>query len=920
MALTTNQLVVGMFNMAAGGYKTLVGDYVTAHGNVAAADALLPASGLNPQFMGTNLYSNTDFASALVGKVLSGVSTTIQSSIATIVSNYMTANPTLSRGAVVVAVLEAVLAVPTTDATLGAAVSAYTAKVALADASTSTSTDFTELAAVVGQQPTTTGETFTLTTAADNITGTSGNDTIRGGLTYNNDPTDAATVASGATYSASDAIAGGSGTDTLELTVDGTGYSDGSTLPAASLTGLETLSVRALTTGGGVILDGSGSSATTYVNERSTAAVTFNNIGTADVTINGNNSVTLGATTVDVGSTAVTDAFVLNLAGGLKGTANIDVSDTDAQWTSATINSTGAANSAGTVTVGGAKVKDLAINASSAFSATAIAGFDATTGVTNTITIAGAAAATSTNTGVSIGTLADAVDVVNASGLTTGGLTMTLSSSDGMAALKVTGGAGQDKITTNAVALATGAAIDAGGGSNDVLIVGASAHITSTLGAFYKNFEVAQVGNGVTLDMNHLTDANTISSINLILTTDGTDGAAISNVTATQAGAITVGLTDTDGTDAQTTIALKNATDVGQLDTVKLIFDDGDSTATTTSIFAHTDGGLVLAGVETLTLDASADKSQVVLGTDAAALTTVNLSGAKDQNVSFTAAYTFNTNTSISGSDATGALTINTSAASDSTAAVAITGGTKGDTITFWADDATDVSDAAATTVAGKGGLDTITAVAGQLASDASTVTTSFKILSDVVSSADADLLKIMDSTGTDAWTDGATSDSTWAFKYTGALSNGTGTTSDGIAAAEIVSATTFAGALADGSAANAIVFKATVALSTSGTSLSTLQGAFTQTNVDAFIAGLVATGGSLTGGITGLDSTLGATDAVLLILDDDTHSAILRITNTDTATANTLTTSEIALVGVISNVNDFGASTTTAANGVLVY
>lgn len=203
MALTTNQLVVGMFNMAAGGYTTVVGDYITNNGATATADALLAASGLNPQFMGTNLYDNSAFASALVGRVLSTATSGVQSSIASIVSNYMTANPTLSRGAVVVAVLEAVLAVPTTDATLGGAVSSFTSKVALADASTSTSTDFTTLAAVVGSTPAATeGQTFTLTSSIDTVTGTSGNDTIIGDAN---------------TASAADQLTGGAGTDTLKL-------------------------------------------------------------------------------------------------------------------------------------------------------------------------------------------------------------------------------------------------------------------------------------------------------------------------------------------------------------------------------------------------------------------------------------------------------------------------------------------------------------------------------------------------------------------------------------------------------------------------------------------------------------------------------------------------------------------------------
>ncbi len=255
MALTTNQLVVGMFNMAAGGYKTLVGDYMTAHGATATADTLLAASGLNPQFMGTNLLSNTDFASGLIGRVLTGLSSSIQSSIATIVSNYMTANPTLSRGAVVVAVLEAVLAVPTTDATLGTAVSSFTSKVALADASTSTSTDFTVLSQIVGGTGSTVtpGQSFVLTTGIDTVAGTSGNDTIIGDFGVTSQ------------VSAADQINGGAGTDTFELygtfgtlpttitnveTLSLSGYGENKSVNVASLTGVTDLVLRNQTTAG----------------------------------------------------------------------------------------------------------------------------------------------------------------------------------------------------------------------------------------------------------------------------------------------------------------------------------------------------------------------------------------------------------------------------------------------------------------------------------------------------------------------------------------------------------------------------------------------------------------------------------------------------------------------------------------------
>jgi len=205
MALTTNQLIVGMFNMASGGYNTLVSDYITANGDVAAADALLQFTGLNPQFAGANLYSDAEFASAVVARVMPGLSTSLQTSITSIVTNYMAANPALSRGAVVVALINAVDAIPASDPVLGTAGAAFDSRVALADASTSTSVDFTELQTEVGGSPIASGSTFTLTTSLDTITGTAGSDTIKGDFTAT------------ATLNAGDSIDGGAGTDTLQM-------------------------------------------------------------------------------------------------------------------------------------------------------------------------------------------------------------------------------------------------------------------------------------------------------------------------------------------------------------------------------------------------------------------------------------------------------------------------------------------------------------------------------------------------------------------------------------------------------------------------------------------------------------------------------------------------------------------------------
>lgn len=224
MALTANKITVAMFGVAAGGYKSLIEEYATAYGWTATVAALLPVSGLNPSFFGQPIYNNQQFAEALVAKMMPGLSSTVASATATIISNYMAANPTLSRADVVVALIEALDAVPSTDPVYGGVAASFDSKVALADAYTGNSTDLNELAQVVGNTPQqNVGETFTLTTNADSgssFTGTSGNDTFVGvigsdGLTAN-----------GTTFNPGDNLDGGAGTDTLQISISGTHTND----------------------------------------------------------------------------------------------------------------------------------------------------------------------------------------------------------------------------------------------------------------------------------------------------------------------------------------------------------------------------------------------------------------------------------------------------------------------------------------------------------------------------------------------------------------------------------------------------------------------------------------------------------------------------------------------------------------------
>ena len=246
MALTANKIAVAMFGIAAGGFKSVIDDYMTANGEIATVAALLPYSGLNPTFLGSPIYNNQQFAEALVAKMMPGLPSAVASATASLIVNYMTANPTLSRAQVVVDLIKAIDAIPATDPTYGAVAAAFDNKVALADAYTGNSTDLNELAQVVGNQPPqqNQGQTFTLTTSADSFTGTSGNDTFFAAIVGNND--------TGSTLNPGDNLTGGDGTDTLQLNISGYRGGNGvsATTNAFTLSGIERVLVSNFATDG----------------------------------------------------------------------------------------------------------------------------------------------------------------------------------------------------------------------------------------------------------------------------------------------------------------------------------------------------------------------------------------------------------------------------------------------------------------------------------------------------------------------------------------------------------------------------------------------------------------------------------------------------------------------------------------------
>lgn len=358
------------------------------------------------------------------------------------------------------------------------------------------------------------GTTFNLTSSvggtADVFVGGGGEDIFNGVITGSPLST---------TFSSVDNLDGGGGSgDKLNVLIDVGGAGLFSNGP---INNIEIFNVRNLA-GATTINFGNINGETAFNFDRGTAATTVINLAAGTtVGIVGDGLTALGASLIGFAGTEATST--LNISGGTGvGTGLVTYTGSAASAaatpTALTINSTGATNTIGGLTLG-AGTTSLTINAASSL----VTGALTAVGL-STITASGAAALVN----LAGAPVAPSVTTIDASGLTAGGMTVLLGG--GVTSFK--GGAGNDTVTTTA--LGASASIDAGTGAADRVNIAATADVnTAAKAAQYKGFDVLNAG-GNTVKLDDFT-ASTITSVLV-----GGGDAILNAMNATQAGAVTV--------------------------------------------------------------------------------------------------------------------------------------------------------------------------------------------------------------------------------------------------------------------------------------------------------------------------------------------------------------------------------------------
>lgn len=484
--------------------------------------------------------------------------------------------------------------------------------------------------------------TYTLTTSADNFTGTTGDDTFNGAVS--------ATAAVN-TFGLTDTLAGGAGTDVLNITTEV--LAADISIPAANVSAIETFNIRSLVADGvssnATIMDASlYSGLTKVVSDRSTETFTVTKLATgATFGIKGDALVTNGDS--NFAYATATTPITLEVSGGTKAGTVTGTASTGVQ--TATINVTGSvANNLTAIELdnaaNGSTITSLTINAAAGLTTALDAGDFAATGA---LTVTGAASTPYAGSlaAVNLGANFDG-KTVDASAMTAGGVQMSLNSN--LTSFK--GGQGSDVVTITAIASTTAGAVDGGAGTDTLVSTKSDWLDTSSEAAVFTTFERLSATDGAsdvdtdTYDMSLLTS---ITALEVGVMSHVDDDVIFNKMTAAQASDVTV---TGDNTLNDLTFALANSTGTSDALTLNL------KSATSTS---NVDVSLLtMTGFESLTVNAttgtagtSSDVAFKAAGADK--LTSVTLQGSADIGLS-------GTNTSkamtVNGSTMTGKATI----------------------------------------------------------------------------------------------------------------------------------------------------------------------------------------------------------------------------------------------------------------------
>lgn len=520
------------------------------------------------------------------------------------------------------------------------------------------------------------GVTKALTTGVDVLDGTSGNDTFVGYINTTAASTDS-------TFTAADFIDGKAGTDTLTLTVAGTGVG---ALPVATIQNVEKFHIRDLSTGGGSAYDFAGVIGETEVwSDRSSAAVSFTNLGAGTVVgIKGDGVTTIGAVSAAFATPATSASVVID--GGITGgTTNVTLANAGTE--TVTLSSTGAANTLGIVDLSSStSVKALTVNASTNFSAALVGADFVATGAE--LKVAGNAASVNLGSNGVFKTV-DASALKGGLTIQTSGVTASVKGGAGadvitLAGLTATGtvnlGAGDDRLIGTVAPAATVGTIDGGEGRDSV----ASGLINAGNGAKFVNFEILELGAN-TLDVALLTG----SAIDtLSLAGAGAGGGTFSNVANTVK-------VDVSSTTAGTTAIGVAGAGANAADALSINFV-GKAAATATAIAPTgiTAGTLTLADIENINVNSSGTGfvSNTLVVNGATGLQTLTVTGDKALGLTFTgtngkapvdAADAVNGVKLIDASTATGNITVNTNGLTIANAGLTVNTGAGDDTITL---------------------------------------------------------------------------------------------------------------------------------------------------------------------------------------------------------------------------------------------